>query len=726
MATPRPLLAFAYVADSFSKTGDISDGLLKLLAPVIAKRSGTRFYPEEFAADVYETYDIEMHPYVAEDFAPRLAAAGYLIETVHIDQRVIYQNGEFDLPEPPVSPQALEALLDRFADGASKLLAENDLEIPRETLKSGFLDRLVQPDFLGLIVRPDRPSGGPRTMSLKRDSQTNVAPEIAERLHLDYLSARFILECNSSNPEDFELLVGISSGALATEVVLSLQHPPGLGDDFLDVQVALDGPLILDALGLGQDGPVQYAKLLIEAIKRAKAQPVVFQHTIEEVEGAIRTPLENFERHQEVHGPLGRKLLKNSAYAPYIRSILGKLSSLIENLGIRSVPFSDGDRARLRTIFTESNEDRLSDSIGTYNTAESKLRDARSVANVLRIRGAAEASSIRNCEFVFVTRNSRLARLSRKFLIQESLIARDYFPPCVTDRYLAGLLWITQGGGGSQLSRERLIANCTAAVMPRRDVITKMYKFLSGVNHEMATRFEALMTNERAEHFLMDRTIADVDLITDENLEQIYRDVELVAGERITAEKDAEIAGLKSSHAIEVEAVRRSYDLALNDANERSAENLRRETVRAIELEAQMREEKRRADEAADRVEQLRLNEVNRVNSLLEICMADGRRALKRAEIRIGASMLVIAIMLGMATQFLPALTTSKNYGLYLAVSLILLSAIFSVLNYLKFPDFALVRYARRCRDEAAFRRARELGVEEALKLRVSQTEREN
>lgn len=99
MVSSRNLLAFAYISDRFSQSGDIGDGLLKLFAPVIAKRAGQRFSPETFATDVLEMYDIEMHPYVAEDFAPRLAAAGYLVETANFAQNAAYENGHFEIPE---------------------------------------------------------------------------------------------------------------------------------------------------------------------------------------------------------------------------------------------------------------------------------------------------------------------------------------------------------------------------------------------------------------------------------------------------------------------------------------------------------------------------------------------------------------------------------------------------------------------------------------------------
>lgn len=115
MEISRSLITFAYVAEQFEKTGDIGQGLLPLFAPVVAKRTGARFSAAQFAEDVLEMYDIEMHPYVAKEFAPRLAAAGYLKKIVKRDSNVLYENQQVDIVEPPLSEERL------YADGMVRL-----------------------------------------------------------------------------------------------------------------------------------------------------------------------------------------------------------------------------------------------------------------------------------------------------------------------------------------------------------------------------------------------------------------------------------------------------------------------------------------------------------------------------------------------------------------------------------------------------------------------------
>jgi hypothetical protein len=583
MKTPRTLIAFAYVADQFTRTNDIAAGLIPLFAPLISARAGKRFEPQQFAVDVKKTYDLDMHPYVAEELAGALAAHGYLEEERRYGTHVGYTNKEIKLPEPPISESQLTALTTHFIAFAREHLARAGLSAVDQDLQDALFDRLVKPDFLALILRPDGQSLGPRTMTLDKKQQ---APTVENRddAHYDFLVARFILELHKSNAPEFEILVAATSGSLVTEVILDLQHPPKPGESFAGVQIAVDSPLVLDALGLGLERATDYANQLLSQLKAAGAAPVAFESTLEEIRRVLRSTMQNYDRKHDLHGPLGRRLSTNPSLAAYVRTILPSIRSEVEALGVAVHPFSSGNRAERRKYFTESNENELGGRLGEYPTEEARQHDAQVVADILRIRGDNKPISLKEAKIIFVTRNARLARLSRQFLTSEALAARDYFPPCITDRYMAGLLWITSGGGGDSLSRMRLIANCTAAIVPRRDIVSRLHKFLESLSPKLVTRFEALMTNERAEHFLMDRTLADTSLITEENYESILREIEDQAAERVEKKKNEEIASLRVTHEQQVAGLR-------SEAEERR-EQLRQESTRAALLESELHDTK--------------------------------------------------------------------------------------------------------------------------------------
>ena len=551
MKSTRALLTFAYVADQFAKTNDIAQGLMPLFAPLISKRAGTPFDPVQFAEDVMTTYDLELHPFVAEEFAGPLSARGYL----RADRQpgaVHYTNLHFELPDPPIHEQQLRELVDGFCLFSERLLDQINSHVSAEQLHSAFLDRLVQPDFLALLLRPDKPSSDPKILTLKRDDEQPDTESINIDQQFDYLVASYILHVNRSSPHFFELIVAAASGALVSEVILDLQHPLGDTQPIAGINVAVDSPLILDALELGHDRATPYAMKLIKHIQQAGATPVVFADTIEEIQGALKGPLQNYQRGLDPYGPLGRRLRTNSTVAPYVRSILPRIREEISRLGVTVVEITPVDRARMRTIFTETHETQLANELGHYESDHARRHDARVVADVLRLRGGQHSARLRDSKVVFVTRNTRLVSQTRRYLTERSIIARDYFPPCISDRHLAGLLWISIGGSGESLTRLRLVANCSAAVMPRRELVSRMHRFFRDLNPTKMDRFEALMTNERAEHFLMERTLSDEAVITQRNFEEIYSHIEEAAAERVAERKDEEIATLKASHSQQI------------------------------------------------------------------------------------------------------------------------------------------------------------------------------
>lgn len=227
----------------------------------------------------------------------------------------------------------------------------------------------------------------------------------------------------------------------------------------------------------------------------------------------------------------------------------------------------------------------------------------------------------------------------------------------------------------------------------------------------MAERFDALMTNERAEHFLMDRTLADVTLITDRNLEEIYRDVELIAGERVAAQKNAEMMQLRSAHETELASQRTAHDDAIRATLERSAESLQAEATRSLQLEGELAEERRRAIDAEAAVQRLQSAQAERIALQVAQCRTAGLRAAKWARVRVGVAMLFISVVLGLLTAFLPQLFPHQAF--VVTVVLIVLTQTFAVTNYLIFPDAALDGYVKQCQENAVARRATELGVEQ-------------
>ena len=88
MEISRSLIAFAFIAEKYKETQDITQGLMPIFAPIVAENAGQEFIPSEFAKSVMEAYGIRMHPHVAESFAPKMEAAG-LIESRPVSEGLV-------------------------------------------------------------------------------------------------------------------------------------------------------------------------------------------------------------------------------------------------------------------------------------------------------------------------------------------------------------------------------------------------------------------------------------------------------------------------------------------------------------------------------------------------------------------------------------------------------------------------------------------------------------
>jgi hypothetical protein len=152
-ATRRELIAFAFVEESYLKSGDIVGGLLPLFAPVLAKRAHRIFDSAQFAADVQATYDIPMSPLVADGLVERLAEAG-LLRMDGSDQHTYRIAAQPNLPT--IDEAGVDAFLTDFSAFARSALDRVKLTATDDVLQSGLLKRLTTAYFLSFVDKREK------------------------------------------------------------------------------------------------------------------------------------------------------------------------------------------------------------------------------------------------------------------------------------------------------------------------------------------------------------------------------------------------------------------------------------------------------------------------------------------------------------------------------------------------------------------------------------------
>lgn len=600
------LIAFAFVEDAYAKTGDVVSGLLPLFAPLLTGKTGRQFDPKSFAQDVSARYGIPMSPLVAEGLVERLAEAK-LLYLEDKDSRV-YRVSAVKVPDPGIDEKAIDSVLDDFVEFANRSLRPLGLEQASEVLKSGLLARLTSAQFLGAMERKERNYFVGNKLTLKKpdEPEDSVDSESA----MDVLSAEFALRSMDKGGASAELLVKIATGALIAEVILALQSPGG-ANSFDDLSIFIDAPLLLDRLDLSSIELKDFAASLFELMDKAQVRMAVFSHTLDEMRGTILGPLDAMKRGEEPFGPLGSRIRLDPSQAAYARGVLDSLEEKLDELHIT---IQDADELRteagLQRLSSET-EESLRNNVGPLHVGlERRIRDAASIASIMRLRSGRKAHSIAEAGSLLVTRNPVVSSLSRSHLVFKGLIDRDEVPPAIMDRALAGYLWFVVGGNVGAITRQKLIANCSYVMNPKSDIISKVRQYLTEIDTEKSEMFSALMLDNRAQRCLVHATLGFPSAVTTNNVDAILQEVrESVAGELLEKAKRREAEIVESHQAA----------LSTLVAEQKAA---------ALEHESTVLVERRRAQSLIDERDRI-ANE-----SAVELQKARDQLALKEAETR--------------------------------------------------------------------------------------------
>lgn len=649
LSNRRELIAFAFVEEAYSRTGDLVAGLVPLFTPILAKRPGRVFDPTEFADEVQKTYDIPMSPLVASGLVEKLAEAGVLSNTESEPHtyRIVRTESQADA----LDERDADRLLEEFSDFAGESLNKVSLPFDPSELGGAFLHRLTSAQFLSFADKREKNYYKGKTLTLKK-----VVDDEKDAVHidqaLDVLSAEFALRVFEKGGRSAELLTKLMTGALIAEVVLTLQTQSS-GEALSKVTVAIDGPLILDLLDLSTPELKDYAGDLFDLIEQSRIRKVVFAHTVEEIEGALQAPLEALQRGDEPFGPLGNRIRVDSSHAAYARATLADLEGRIKALGFEITAADTFATPAQLHYCDEALEEGIRNNIGPLmENLERRTRDARSISAVLRARRSSrDAKSITDSGWILVTRNEAVAVKSHRYLMMKKVIERDSVPPAITDRRLAGYLWFAVGGSLGGLTQKKLVANCSYVLSPRTDVVSKVRQYLEELDSEKASLFMVLMRDQRAQRCLVHSTLGFPSAITQDNAEQFLEEVRGSVASEIRVEAE-----------MREEELRRGYDQELSAANKERKDEQIAKDAELLTLRNELKEKEAAASkkinerdkqlaEFVDRLESLESSREYDIDVRVQKAAASARRVTHA--LKIGLVLLYLVIV-GVAYLFAP------------------------------------------------------------------------
>lgn len=219
-----------------------------------------------------------------------------------------------------------------------------------------------------------------------------------------------------------------------------------------------------------------------------------------------------------------------------------------------------------------------------WPTDQARKHDERSVWSMLRIRDTSSACiKVGESKAVFIARNTGLVRIEndawrhwlRSSARHSQHVVDNWAPISMSDKQLAGYLWLRRGVGGGQMSKARLLAHCSAAIRPRADVKAKAYNLVLELHGKQdADHIAALLEDREGDRAPMRATRADPEDVTQERLPFILEQVKMAAGEfaaeAVRKRAQEELEAARAAHSSELEQFKIDTDAERRRAEKRT------------------------------------------------------------------------------------------------------------------------------------------------------------
>jgi hypothetical protein len=527
------------VVDSLHKRdANLLQVLTPFFAPVCAMHSGELFEAAAFSDAVFTQYGLRVPRLAILGLAEQLEGAGLLVSVGGNTAKPVYKYAAakvFDADDAhPVSEAEVDQVLSDFV-----LACRDDPLLANETnekLQEEFLDRLLHTDSMRLLSRRDGSSVTKKddsTLTLKRRG-----PEVAEHrdLRLDFHVSQYLVDLQSEKPVLFNRVSDIAFANMAAEALACFSEPVGGASSLDGLTVYLDSPLLLDILGVNVEY-TEYGTELLQMIQDAGAQAAVFDDCIAEAESVVAAQIA-----AQSHGLANRTAHWGMNAKPHVLNALSNnIASRAEAKGLQVHRDPNVDLlARAKTTVGDIQAE-MTKRMHAWPNDEARRHDEQSVWAMLRVRrSAAACSKVSESKHVFIARNTALVRIAndawRMWLQDTTKHSRNtidrWAPVAMSDKQLAGYLWLRRGTGNGKISKARLLAHCSAAIRPRAEVKAKAYSLVLSLHgREDAEHIAALFDDREGERALMRATRADPEDVTKERLPYIIEQVKLAAGE---------------------------------------------------------------------------------------------------------------------------------------------------------------------------------------------------
>lgn len=281
---------------------------------------------------------------------------------------------------------------------------------------------------------------------------------------------QFVGYVSTNNQRLFELLHSYIKSYILSELMI-FENISDIEKPFNNIDFYLDTQFVLRIFGFTYPLLAKSCDELRELLYTECGNLYVFQHTVDEIVGILRAcQTQLYSSNPKLLTEVGHYCINSEIGASDIELTINSIEDLLKEkrIGVVDKPEHSKDFAIA--------ESQLVDYLNNhyrYRNPRARDRDIDSIQAVYRLRKGKKPNSIRDCDAVFVTTNSVLAKHTYSFFFKEENYT--HFPLIITDHLTTNLVWSRKTDKYESISRNQRLADAFALTNPSDATWEKYY-----------------------------------------------------------------------------------------------------------------------------------------------------------------------------------------------------------------------------------------------------------
>jgi len=378
----RPLALWGFLSSNLFSGEITPDYYLSLVAffePFIEEKDGQLLDIDALKEYAASKLNLLLTDDVVEIFTSKMSEIGWLVEIARKDGKPLYKCKFIGVKINHEDYTQYDARLTHLIDGFAGYIAQNNVELASS-------DRsYIEESFMSFLVK-----------QFISDGNNFFYSSIKDDTQIEYWIAKYISYINLRDSSSFEFVQQISGVLLLADGVIEIGNPSQDTKQLSDLVVFLDGPLVMNYLGLAGKREKDNVAIVIDRLKKAGAKLVCFKHSCDE----IRDNLSGLFRRapHERTGPSAEAIRKGEVPEILLANVRNNVEHFVEKVAKLEIVHAQLNQYEYAARYCD---DALYHRLMLDMPSESptaRERDAASIAIIMRRRGGHETSELRDAK----------------------------------------------------------------------------------------------------------------------------------------------------------------------------------------------------------------------------------------------------------------------------------------------------------------------------------------